>query len=62
MELTPEKLELHLQKRIEARILEFKVVEENYDEAHVKDETVRKLARIILNSADKIHTLNLDFS
>ncbi len=62
MELTPEKLNLYSQKRIEARILEFKVIEENYDEAHVKDETVRKLAKIIFNSANSIHTLNLDFS
>jgi len=62
VELTPEKLDLYLQKRIEARILEFKVLEKNHDEAQIEDETLKKLTLIILNSANSIYTLNLDFS
>jgi len=50
-----------LQKGIAASALEFKILERFYDEYHVNDETLKKLA-IVLNSANKIHTLNLDFS
>jgi len=55
----PERASRYLLKRIEASAFECKVLTMSQPERNARDQTMKRPS-IVLNSADKIHTLDAD--
>jgi len=61
VDVDSKRVDKYLAKRREASIFIFKTLEEVPNEADPKDEILKRPS-IVLSSADKVHTLDLDLS